>query len=163
MEKLAVGKVAAVLEAKLARQELEKQINELQSQLDSSDTENARLFQSLKTLEATSTSNLEQMHKRNNATVEGMTKEHETVLLELEDDKKKVEDWAKRELCKLKQFHDEEKQLWHQRWQDDKVKATENETQVRESLQLRLQDEEQKHDEERQMLQDNIKQMQFEF
>ena len=103
------------------------------------------------------------MQQRSNSSVEEMIKQHETALQELENDKLKVEDWAKRELCKLKQFHDEEKQLLHQRWQENKLKAKESETQIKESLEKRLQEQEQQYDEERQMLQDSIKQMQFEF
>ena len=38
-----------------------------------------------------------------------MQQQHEDVLQELDIDKKKVEDWAKKELFKLKKFHDEEK------------------------------------------------------
>lgn len=38
-----------------------------------------------------------------------MVKDHDQALREAEEDKLKVEEWAKKELYRLKQFHEEEK------------------------------------------------------
>ena len=156
-EKATVGKQAATLEAKLTHQELQKQTAALQSQLDSVESEKNRLATALKNAESSNSTILENMNVRSNETVEEMVKKHRAELQEIEDDRQQIEDWAKRELCKLKQCHDEEKTILHQRWQDEKTNSKENEDQTRDSLQQRIQEEGEKHDEERQMLTANIK------
>ena len=44
-----------------------------------------------------------------------MVEDHDWALKEAEEDKLKVEEWAKKELNRLKQFHEEEKLILHQK------------------------------------------------
>ena len=91
-----------------------------------------------------------------------LTQQHETQIRELEQTISETQEQAKQELTKLKITYEKEKDQVTLKWQEDKLKLKEEEEEMRQDYEARISEDELKFDEERQFLQSQLSQLQFE-